>query len=83
MESVCQELREFLSREVLTSGVKVTNEAVLAELGVDSFALMEVMLFVERRFGVVLPVEQLTRDNVRSVASLGRCVVAWMPTVHD
>jgi acyl carrier protein len=83
MESVCQELREFLSREVLTSGVKVTNEAVLAELGVDSFALMEVMLFVERRFGVVLPVEQLTRDNVRSVAALGRCVVAWMPTVRD
>jgi|JI10StandDraft_1071094.scaffolds.fasta_scaffold434649_2 acyl carrier protein len=83
MESVCQELREFLSREVLTSGVKVTNDAVLAELGVDSFALMEVVLFVERRFGVVLPVEQLTRDNVRSVAALSRCVVAWMPTVHD
>ena len=80
MDGMSRELRDFLAREVVGASVQITDDAPLSELGVDSFALMEIVLFIERRWGVVLPVEQLTRENVRSVASLSRCVQAWMPT---
>lgn len=79
-DTVRRALKDFITAEVVGPGVAISDEVPLADIGVDSFALMEVVLFVERRFGVVLPVEQLTRDNVRSVAALGRCVTTWMPS---
>lgn len=71
---LADELCRFLSTEVLTSGTAVAPEDVLADLGVDSFSLMELVLFVERRFGVVLPMERLTPENTRSVRTLADCV---------
>lgn len=68
------ELADFLATDVLAGGVRPGADDVLADLGVDSFALMEVVLFVERRYGVVLPLERLTPEHTRTVAALGRCV---------
>jgi acyl carrier protein len=78
VEVIQHDLRAFLSQEVLGGGVEIGDDAVLSEVGVDSFALMEVVLFVERRFGVVLPVDQLTRENTRSVRALAACLASWM-----
>ena len=43
---ICTDLRSFLQDEVLTSGIQLDDDAVLADVGVDSFALMEILLFV-------------------------------------
>jgi acyl carrier protein len=69
-------LADFLASDVLASGARPDDDDVLADLGVDSFALMEVILFVERRFGIVLPMETLTPEHTATVGALGRCVVA-------
>lgn len=68
-------LCDFLARSVLSDGVVVTVDAPLADLGVDSFSLMEVLLFVEQRFGVELPMASLTPENTHDVAALTRCVL--------
>lgn len=73
-DEICRELREFLSVEVLGGDTSLQVDTPFADAGVDSFALMEAVLFVERRFGVAVPMEQLTRENVRSVRTLGACV---------
>ncbi|MCB9680080.1 MAG: acyl carrier protein [Alphaproteobacteria bacterium] len=70
-----RELCSFLKTEVLAPGVHLDEDAPLAEVGVDSFSLMELVLFIERRFGIVLPMAALTPDNVRSVRALGACLV--------
>lgn len=72
-DEVCRELVEFLSVQVL-GGVPLVSDAAFSDAGVDSFALMEAVLFIERRFGVVVPVERLTREHVRSAQSLSLCV---------
>jgi acyl carrier protein len=47
----------------------------LSSIGVDSFSLMEMILFIERRFNLVLPAESLTPENLASVKSLSHhCV---------
>ncbi|MCB9664798.1 MAG: acyl carrier protein [Alphaproteobacteria bacterium] len=74
LSSVRAELVTFLAEQVLAPDVPCTYDAVLAELGVDSFSLMEVVLFVERRWGVILPMERLTPENVHTVDALARCI---------
>ncbi len=69
-ETVSRELRHFLMSEVLAAGVQLEDDSVLADVGVDSFALMEVVLFVERKYGVVVPMEQLTPDGIRTLRGL-------------
>lgn len=73
-DQVCTELREFLSVQVLGDAACLQVDTPFADAGVDSFALMEAVLFVERRFGVAVPLERLTREHVRSVRTLGACV---------
>jgi acyl carrier protein len=73
-----EELLRFLTEEVLSSATAVREDQPLAEVGVDSFALMEVLLFVERRHGCVLPLEHLAADNVRTVRTLSAWIRQWL-----
>lgn len=75
-DEVCRVLREFLVSQVLGGTAPLLDETPLADVGVDSFALMETVLFIERRYGIVIPVERLTREHVRTVRSLGLCVAS-------
>lgn len=74
MDDIQRTLRAFLVDELLDPGVSLSADAELAALGVDSFALMEVLLFVERRWGVPVPMDRLTPENTRTVASLAACI---------
>lgn len=74
-QTIQSSLREFLSDQVLAEGVEVDEDSILSELGVDSFSLMELLLFFEREFAVSLPMEELTPDNIRSVRALSECIV--------
>lgn len=74
VSTVRSELVAFLADQILAPDVSCTADAVLADLGVDSFSLMEVVLFVERRWGVALPMERLTPENVHTVDALARCI---------
>ena len=64
---------EFLESQVLSDGVAVTLETALDTIGVDSFAIVEIVLFLERRFELVLPLESLTPEHIRSVEALTAC----------
>ncbi len=66
----------FLQENILAPDVAVTSETELAIIGVDSFSLMEVILFIERRFGLVLPPESLTPQNTATVSNLSLCCVS-------
>lgn len=70
------DLCRFLIEELLDPSVSFDEQAELAALGVDSFALMEVLLFVERRYQVQVPVDLLTPENTRTALSLSACVAA-------
>lgn len=74
-----EDLCGFLGTEVLGTGAPVADDAVLADLGVDSFSVMELVLFVERRFGVVLPMDRLTPDAIRTVRTLADTVASVAP----
>ncbi|BCX82461.1 acyl carrier protein [Methylomarinovum caldicuralii] len=78
-ETIAAELCEFLHERILAPGVAVTPETPLEDIGVDSFALMELILFVERRYGLVLPPEALVPEHLASVAALSHYCAAHLP----
>jgi len=74
-EEIAAELCGFLREQILAPGVPVTPETDLSGIGIDSFALMELILFVERRYGLTLPPEALIPENLASIAALSRYCV--------
>lgn len=78
-QAVSAALCEFLRQDILAPGVAFDETTPLARLGVDSLSIVEMLLFVERRFGVSVPESRLTRANLVSVAALARCVCDLAP----
>lgn len=71
---ISHKLSEFLKANILAEGIDFDEDVPLRSLGVDSLALVEILLFIERQFGLTVPGSHLTRDNLKTVASLAQCV---------
>ena len=71
-QALADELGGFLRENILADGVEVGPTTPLDSLGVDSFSLMEVILFVERQYGFLMPVEELTPEIMKTLDALSR-----------
>ena len=71
-----QELLELV-RDHLLDGIGADFDvlASLPEAGLDSMAIMQLLLLVEDRFGIWLPEEDLTRENFACIRSLALAVL--------
>jgi len=77
-EEIASQLCVFLRDNVLAPQIEVTSDTALSEVGVDSFSLMELVLFIERQFALELPAEALTPENIASVGTLSTYCVAQL-----
>ena len=73
-QNIARQLCQFARANFVADGKAFDEHSPLAEAGIDSFALFEMLLFGERTFGVRLPPSHLTRNNLASVATLARCM---------
>ncbi len=80
-EDIANHLCEFLREHVLASSIIVSADTELTDIGVDSFSLMELVLFIERKYGLELPAESLTPENISSVATLSAYCVTQLNTL--
>ena len=74
MDSIKNELCAFIAENILAGDVQVQPDTILADIGVDSFSIIEIILFIERKFGVTIPHESLTPENFVSVNALVECM---------
>ncbi len=70
------DLRGFVLQELvfLPDPIAFSADDDLLEAGLDSMGIMRLMVFIEERFGVLLPDEELEPDNI---SSLNR-ICAWI-----
>jgi acyl carrier protein len=66
----------FVNREIMAPGHAIAPEDRFDAAGVDSMALLKVLLFVEQEFGFWVPDEDLVDANVTSALTLARYVAA-------
>jgi len=71
---IAEKLCEFARTNFVAEGVKFDENSPLSQAGIDSFALVELVLFCERVLGVRVPDSHLTGANLASMASLAKCI---------
>jgi acyl carrier protein len=77
-ERLTSAIVHFLNAEIMAPGHPLAADDVLADHGVDSMALLKVLVFLEREVGVWVPDEDLTDDVVRTPRSLATYVCGRM-----
>jgi acyl carrier protein len=73
-DAVVEQLCQFARANLVAEGTEINEHSLLAEAGIDSFSLVELLLFCERAFGVTVPESHLTHENLMSLAALARCI---------
>ncbi|HSZ24163.1 MAG TPA: acyl carrier protein [Cytophagaceae bacterium] len=72
-----KELCDFISENILAGEVKIDASTILSDIGVDSFSIIEIILFIERKFKIIIPHESLTPENFTSVNTLIECMAKY------
>ncbi len=65
-------LLQLISESLLSTGPGFGADSDLFAAGLDSMAIMQLLLLVEEEFGVAIPAESVSRENFSTVATLAR-----------
>ena len=73
-DAVAHALTAFINTSIMARGRPVQPDDNLEAAGVDSMALLKVLLFIEAEFGFWMPDEDLVEENIASSRALARYV---------
>ncbi|MFZ1692569.1 MAG: phosphopantetheine-binding protein [Flavobacteriales bacterium] len=71
-EELVHELCAHLRRHVLAAGAACDADTPLASVGIDSMALLELVLLLERRHGLVIDENDLLPQHLSTVRAMVR-----------
>jgi acyl carrier protein len=71
---IAEQLCQFARKNLVADGADFNEHSPLAAAGIDSFSLVELLLFSERTFGISVPASHLTHEHLASLSSLARCI---------
>lgn len=75
---IISEIKSYVEKNILAEGVQVDASTDLKQAGIDSFSTVEIILFIERKFGVSIPDEKLVPENFKTLQSLAAIVQELM-----
>ena len=73
-EEVALALTDFINTRIMARSRPVQPDDDLEAAGVDSMALLKILLFVEAEFGFWMPDEDLVPENLRSPRELAHYI---------
>jgi acyl carrier protein len=80
---IAAKLFEFARNSFFPEGFDFDENSPLSEANIDSFALVELVLFCERVLGTRLPDSHLTSANLASISALANCVAELARAGHS
>jgi len=78
-EIIIAGIKKYIEKNVLSADVKIDAATDLKQAGIDSFSTVEIILFIERQYGVTIPDEKLIPDNFRTLQALAATVQELLP----
>lgn len=81
-KKIADQLCEFARTNFVAEGTDFDENSPLPQAGIDSFALVELLLFCERVLGVRVPDSHLTGANLTSMAALASCIAELARNGH-
>lgn len=70
-------LRDYVAREILLREEPLSDDEDLFDAGFDSMSLTRVLVFIEERFGLCIPEEEVALDEIATLAALSRFVAGY------
>jgi D-alanine--poly(phosphoribitol) ligase subunit 2 len=80
VDEIAAAIVRFLNAQIMAETNAVAADDDLAAAGVDSMALLKVLVFLEREYGVWVPDAELTDEVIRSARALATYVGRAAPT---
>lgn len=73
---VAQELLKFIKGEIVDPSIEISETTDLQNVqGIDSMAMVQIVLFIERKFDVTFSDEELNPEIFKSVNILAKAVL--------
>ncbi len=69
-------LMALISEQILEVESDFNAQSNLFDAGLDSMAIMQLLMLIEKEFGVRLPSSQLTKEHFSSAEDLARLIAA-------
>lgn len=73
-DSLESQLLSLVTERLIEAQPDFDADANLHEAGLDSMAIMQLLVLVEEEFGVIVPESELTRENFSSIRHLARLI---------
>lgn len=74
-QQIIEALLSYLKKEILDSSVSLDAETPLKDVGIDSMSVIELVLFLERQYGIRIEEKDMLPQNFQSVKSLAHCAI--------
>jgi acyl carrier protein len=75
---ICNELIGYVKSNLADSSITIAKETPFNQIGLDSSSIIELVLFIERKFQVTVPEGDLVPDNLKSVEALAQCTYKYI-----
>lgn len=76
--AIIEEIKTYIQQNILAGDLQIDADSDLKNVGIDSFSTVEIILFIERKFGIAIPDEKLLPDNFRTLRALASTVKELM-----
>ena len=73
-DSIAHALAAFVNANIMARGRTLKADDDFESMGIDSMALLKVLLFIESEFGFWMPDEDLVAENLASPRALARYI---------
>jgi acyl carrier protein len=80
--TIIAEIKKYIQNNILAENIQLDATTDLKQAGIDSFSTVEIILFIERKFGVAIPDEKLVPENFKTLQSLAATVLELLPGAH-
>jgi acyl carrier protein len=78
-ETITGDIKKYIEKNILAEDITLDADTQLQDAGIDSFSIVEIILFIERKYGVVIPDDKLVPENFRTLGALSLTVLELMP----
>ena len=72
-QEISQQLQSFIQSTIVEKHIAVQQDTPFNQLGIDSMSIIELVLFIERKFKIAIPEAELLPANFASVRTLADC----------
>jgi acyl carrier protein len=78
-ETIIGDIKKYIEKNIMAEDIIIDDDTELQDAGIDSFSIVEIILFIERKYGVVIPDDKLVPENFKTLQALSLTVLGLMP----